>query len=510
MKRLIRFLYSTKFLLIAAFVLNVAIYVVFSLYVSKWAYEGLLLVGLIFGILLIGKTHENLFYKVLWFFLIVLFPLFGVLLYFQHKTNRGTKGQRKVWQSITYNSTKYLEQNADIVESLQKSDVSYANVNKYLLNQSNMPVYQNSQSSYIASGEQYFKELFGHLKEAKNFIFLEYFVIKPGKVWDELFEILRLKAREGVDIRLIYDDFGCINSFPDKKLFQKLAHHKINAVPFNKIQAGFSLFVNYRDHRKVAIVDGKVAFVGGVNIGDEYANLTGSEVYWKDSAIKISGPAVWNAMVMFFNSWALSSKEEIDVANYVPVFNELVPVKNKEFLQPFGTGPLTLEPVARNLYLKMINTAKHSVVITTPYFILDNQMQQSLKLAAASGVEVKIIMPSNSAHKWSFYLSRAYYEGLIKAGIYIYEYTPGYMHSKMMLIDNEQSIVGTTNFDFRSIYLHFDNGVVISNSKTINSIKFDIDSVINSSHLISLRDLKQRKWYEKLFSQVLRVFAPLV
>ena len=510
MKKLVKFLYSSKFLLTLAFIFNIVIYILFSVFVSNYIYEALLIVGVVLSLLILNRSNDEPIYKVLWLVLILFFPVFGVILYLHVKTKKGTRTQRKNWQNITYNSSKYLEQNLEIVDNLKKNDVAFANVNRYVLNFENMPVYQNSQSEYIASGEDYFKDLFASLRSAKNYILLEYFIIKPGKIWSEMFEILRQKALEGIEIRLIYDDFGCMDRFPDKKYFQKLNNHKIYSVPFNKIQAGFNLFVNYRNHRKVAIIDGKVAFTGGVNIGDEYANIEKKEGYWKDSAIKILGPAVWNNIVMFFNNWTMSSKEEIDLAKYVPVFNEVVSVKNKEFIQPFGTGPLNIEPVARNLYLKMINTAKDFVYITTPYFIIDSQMQQSLKLASQSGVEVKIIMPAIPDKKWVFYLSRSYYETLIKAGVKIYEYTPGFMHAKMMIIDNEQSLIGTANFDFRSLYLHFENGVILSNSKTINSIKYDFDAIINSSHLVSLRDLKQRKWYEKMSAQFLKFFAPLI
>lgn len=510
MKRAIRVLYSSTFLLLLALLVNVGIYVLFSIYVSPFAYLALLLVGVVFSVLILNRTGESAIYKFLWFVIILIFPLFGIMLYLHMKTKRGTRHQRKNWQSITYNSSKYLEQNLEIVDTLKKTEVAYANVNRYLLNFENMPVYQNSMSQYVASGEDYFKQLFADIKQAKKYILLEYFIIKPGKVWDELFELLRLKARDGVEIRLIYDDLGCLNTFKDRKLFDKLENHGIKAVPFNKVQAGLNLFVNYRDHRKLAIVDGRVAYVGGVNIGDEYANVVQKHGYWKDSAVKVIGPAVWNNIVMFFNSWILSCKEEIDFSRYVPNITDIVPAKNKEFIQPYGTGPLTMEAVNRNLVLKMINTAKDYVYITTPYFILDAQMLASLKLASNSGVEVKIIMPANSDKQWLQYLSRSYYEGLIKAGIQIYEYTPGFMHAKMLLSDGEQALVGTANFDFRSLYLHFENGVLLSNSKTVGAVKFDFDAIINASHLMSLRDLKQRKWYEKFLAQFLKVFAPLV
>lgn len=510
MKRLIKFLYSTKFLIGLALVVNIALYFVFSHFVGNFVYEAFIIVGVIIAILFMNKANEDPAYKIMWLVLILIFPLFGTILYLHMKTKKGTKQQIKTWQSITYNSSKYLEQNLEIVESLKKSDASYSNVNKYLLNFENMPVYQNSQSQYISSGEEYFKELFEEIKNAKKYILLEFFIIKPGEIWSELFELLRNKALQGVEVKLIYDDFGCLDKFSDKKHFEKLGNHKIEAVPFNKVQAGLNLFINYRTHRKIAIIDGKVSFTGGVNIGDEYANIERKFGYFKDTAVKITGPAVWNNIVMFFNSWTLSTKESVDMAKYVPTFTEVVPAKNKEYIQPFGTGPLSLEPIARNLYLKMINTAKDYVYITTPYFIIDTQMQQSLKLASQSGVDVKIIMPATPDKKWLFYVSRSYYEGLIKAGVKIYEYSPGFMHAKMLMIDGVQSLIGTANFDFRSLFLHFENGVLISSSKTNNAIKYDFDSIINSSHLLSLRDLKQRKWYEKMCAQFLRFFAPLI
>lgn len=510
MKKLIKFLYSSKFLLLLAFLVNIGMYVLFSMYLNQYIYEVVLIAGVVVAVFIMNKSNEDVVYKFMWIALILAFPLFGTLLYLHVKTKKGTRQQRKFWQSITYNSSKYLEQNLEIVDVLKKNEQNYANVNQYILNLESMPVYQNSQSQYIPTGEEYFKELFAEMRAAKNYILLEFFIIKPGKIWSEMFEILRHKAREGVEVKLLYDDFGCLDRFSDRKHFQKLSNHKIEAVPFNKVQAGLNLFVNYRDHRKIAVIDGRVSFTGGINIGDEYANLEKVFGYWKDTAVKISGPAVWNNIVMFFNNWIMSTKDEIDISKYVPTGNEVVPYKNKEFIQPFGTGPLSLGPVARNVYIKMINTAKDYIYITTPYFIIDKQMQEALKLASQSGVDVKIIMPATPDKRWVFYLSRSYYEGLIKAGVKIYEYTPGFMHAKMMLVDNAQALIGTANFDFRSLYLHFENGVIIANSKTLNSIKYDFDGIINSSHLVSLRDLRQRKWYEKISAQFLKFFAPLI
>jgi cardiolipin synthase len=510
MKKFIKFVYSSRFLLAFAFLLNVAFFVVFSIILNTFAYDIIVLLGGVTAIAFLNKSDDEISYKIPWLILIVIFPLFGTLLYLSFKTRKGTRKQRKNWQSITYGSAKFLEQSAEAKESLIKSGTCFSNINNYILNVEQMPVYQNSTSLYLPSGEDYFKELFEDLKAAKKYILLEYFIIKPSKIWDELFEILCKKARDGVEIKLIYDDFGCLDRFPDKKLFKKLNNHKIESVPFNKVKASFNLFVNYRNHRKLAVIDGKTAYTGGINIGDEYANIDNKFGYWKDTAIKICGPAVWNFVIMFFNNWILSTKQAVFLEKYKPNFTEVITLKNKEYIQPFSTGPLSCDSIARNLYVKIISSAKNYVYITTPYLILDTQIQQSLKLASLSGVDVRIIMPGVPDKKWVFYLGRSHYESLINAGIKIYEYTPGFIHSKMIIADNELVMIGSVNFDFRSMYCNFENGVLINSGKTILNIKQDFDSIISSSHLVSYRDLKQRKLHEKVAAQIVKFFAPLL
>jgi len=510
MKRIFKFLISNKFLIALTLLINIGIYILFYQFVGRFIYEAMLVFAALIVLIIVNKSGDSIIFKILWLLLMLSFPFLGMIVYSNARVKKAAKNRKKQWANITYNNSKFLEQNTEFIESANKSDKALANINNYITNFANMPVYQNSQSLYIPSGEEYFKDLFASLNSAKQYILLEYFTIKPGKVWDELFAILRKKALEGVEIKVIYDDFGCIRGFSDKKYFKKLANHKIDAVPFNKVDAGLHFFANYRNHRKIAIIDGKTSFIGGVNIGDEYANIDKNNEYWKDTAIKIIGPAVWNNVVMFFNVWGMSTGNQADLSKYVPNYTEVIPTKNKEFVQPYGTGPLSAEPVARNIYLKIINTAKNYLYITTPYFIIDQHMQESLKMAAQGGVEVKIIMPSTPEKKWAFYLSRSYYETLIKAGVKIYEYTPGFMGAKMMIADGDISIVGTANFEFRSLYLHFENGVILSNSKTNTNIKYDFDSIINSSRLLNLRDIRNRKWHEKVIGQLLRVFAPLI
>ena len=323
-----------------------------------------------------------------------------------------------------------------------------------------------------------------------------------------MFNILRFKAREGVEIKLIYDDFGCVDRFDDKKFFKKLINHGIDAVSFNRIIPTLNTFSQYRDHRKIVVIDGKVAFTGGINVGDEYANVKKKYGHWKDTAVKITGAATWSFTVMFLNNWQASTKKAIDISKYKVETEKSV--KIKEFVQPYGTGPITKSPIARNTFMKVISGARKYIYLTTPYFIIDHEMMQTLKLAALSGVDVRLIMPGIPDKKWVFYLSRSYYAELIKSGVKIFEYSPGFVHAKMIVTDDTTAIVGSTNFDFRSLYLHFEAGVIVHNSKTVSTIKQDFDGIMGSSHQITLRDVKQRKWYEKLSAQFLKFFAPLM
>lgn len=508
MKKVIKFFTSSKFLLALTFLINVAIFALITIFIGSYVYTLFSILALLILIGFLNRDNESPSYKIMWIVIIVIMPLFGVALYIQLKTTRGSKRQRKRFQNIYYTSYKYLEQNPDTMEVLNKFDGGAANLSKYLTNTEKWPVYSDTTTTFLKDGEAYFNALFEELKNAKKFIFLEYFIIEPGKVWEEMFNILRFKAREGVEIKLIYDDFGCVDRFDDKKFFKKLINHGIDAVSFNRIIPTLNTFSQYRDHRKIVVIDGKVAFTGGINVGDEYANVKKKYGHWKDTAVKITGAATWSFTVMFLNNWQASTKKAIDISKYKVETEKSV--KIKDFVQPYGTGPITKSPIARNTFMKVISGARKYIYLTTPYFIIDHEMMQTLKLAALSGVDVRLIMPGIPDKKWVFYLSRSYYAELIKSGVKIFEYTPGFIHAKMIVTDDTTAIVGSTNFDFRSLYLHFEAGVIVHNSKTVSTIKQDVDGIMGSSHQITLRDVKQRKWYEKLSAQFLKFFAPLM
>ncbi len=507
MKKFFKIFYSSKFVLAITFLLNVAFFAALMLLFNQYIYSLFSLVFVLLALFVVYISNDGQPYKLTWMLVILLLPLFGVCLYFYIKASKGSKRKRKAWQNINFKSSQYLQPNQTILDDLQKQNLGQLKLSNYILNTTNMPVYQNTTAKYLADGEHYFNSVVEELKKAEKYIFIESYIIDQGRVWDEIFNILKIKARQGVEVKILYDDWGCLDRFEDSKTFKKLANFKIEAVPFNKITPALNAFVNYRNHRKIIVVDGRVGFTGGINIGDEYCNYKQPFGTWKDSGIMLNGDAVWSLVVLFLNNWQFATRTDIDVNKYkVNITNKR---KHGEWIQPFGTSPLHAEPVARNLYISMLNNAQKSMYITTPYFILDDETTTALKLAAKSGVDVRIIFPGIPDQKIPYYMARQSFADLIKCGIKIYEYTPGFIHSKVAVVDGKTAVVGTINWDFRSLYLHFEDAVMLHNGSTVEEIKFDYERTLNNCHMITLKDMKSRKWYEKVLASIFKFFAPL-
>lgn len=506
MKKILKFFTSTRFVLILTFLLNVTIFFLITFLASYYYYTLISLVSFIIAIILMFRSKEDAYYKLCWLFIIILVPLFGAVLYAYLKSNKLNRKQRKKWYAVMQNSAKYLKPNKKQINNLKKSDATQYGEAMYIQSMTHMPVYENTQAEYLKNGTEYFESLFDALQKANKYILLQYFILKPGKIWDRLLEILKQKAEQGVEIKLLYDDFGCLDRFP-RKYLKKLNNINIQTVPFNKIVPTVNLFINYRDHRKIVVIDGKIGFTGGINIGDEYANLKDIYGYWKDTGVKLEGDAVWSLIVLFFNNWRIATNEKIDLNKYKTTYQGNILQGN---IQVFGTGPLFTEAVARNNYINMINDAKHFIYITSPYFVVDKMVIDAIKLCAKRGVDIRIILPNTPDKKWVFYLAHSYYEELIKVGVKIYEYTPGFIHAKMVLVDGKTCCIGTINFDFRSLYLHFEDGVMLYNTPCIQSIKNDIDNIIKNSFQVDIDYVKKRSLWEKFIAGILKLFAPLM
>lgn len=327
-------------------------------------------------------------------------------------------------------------------------------------------------------------------------------------MWNGILEILKQKAAEGVKVRIIYDDMGCFLLLPQNYPAQ-LKKYGIDCVLFNPFMPMLTAMQNNRDHRKIAVIDGKTAFTGGINLADEYINAIDKHGHWRDSAIMIKGKAAWSFTLMFLQMWELCKKTDEDYSVYYPWNDEPCSVPNDGFVQPYSDSPMDTENVGEHVYLQMINNAKDYVYINTPYLIVDDSMISALSLAAKSGVDVRIVTP----HKWDKWIvhkaTRSYYYELIKAGVKIYEYTDGFNHSKTFVSDDTTATVGTINMDFRSLYLHFECGVWLCGSKAVKDIKEDFLSTLEVCQQITEDDCSKNP-FVRLLQQILRLFAPLM
>ena len=469
-------------------------------------YAGSVLLSLLITLGIIN-SKSNPAYKIAWLIPILLFPVFGGLVYLLFGSDRTGRYLRKKLQGIG------TEMDNVIGEAYRRSGAvqlppDAANQSRYISHCAYCPPYQNTTTEYLPLGEVKFERMVEELKKAKHYIFLEYFIIQEGKMWNTILDILRQKAAEGVDVRVIYDDMGCIMILPtgyDKTLEQMGIKCRI----FNPFVPILSSRFNTRDHRKICVIDGNVGFTGGINLADEYINAYEKHGHWKDTSILLKGEAVFNLTVMFLSMWDYldGTTGKTDYSRYYPtVWDE----NAKGYVQPFADNPLDDEAVGETVYLNLINKAKRYVYITTPYLILSSEMFTALTSAAKCGVDVRIITP-HVPDKWYVHaVSRSHYQPLIEAGVKIYEYTPGFIHAKTFVVDDDYAVVGTINLDYRSLYLHFECAVWMYQTPSVAQVRDDFFKTQQISQEITLEECRSLSFPRRLGRSVLRVFAPLM
>ena len=469
-------------------------------------YAGSVLLSLLITLGIIN-SKSNPAYKIAWLIPILLFPAFGGLVYLLFGSDRTGRYLRKKLQGIG------TEMDNVIGEAHRRSGAEQlppdaANQSRYISHCAYCPPYQNTTTEYLPLGEVKFERMVEELKKAKHYIFLEYFIIQEGKMWNTILDILRQKAAEGVDVRVIYDDMGCIMILPtgyDRTLEQMGIKCRI----FNPFVPILSSRFNTRDHRKICVIDGNVGFTGGINLADEYINAYEKHGHWKDTSILLKGEAVFNLTVMFLSMWDYldSTTGKTDYSRYYPtVWDE----NAKGYVQPFADNPLDDEAVGETVYLNLINKAKRYVYITTPYLILSSEMLTALTSAAKCGVDVRIITP-HIPDKWYVHaVSRSHYQPLIEAGVKIYEYTPGFIHAKTFVVDDDYAVVGTINLDYRSLYLHFECAVWMYQTPSVAQVRDDFFKTQQISQEITLEECRSLSFPRRLGRSVLRVFAPLM
>ena len=450
--------------------------------------------------------NNNPAYKMAWIILILGFPVLGVSLYLIFGGNRLSKRLRRKMGVIDQSFSASMTQDETVMDELQRLDPDAAVQARYLANTVFCPVYRNTETTYYDTGEEVFSRMLEDLRTAEKTIYLEYFIVAEGKVWGRILSILQAKAAAGVDVRLLYDDFGCIRRLPSDYA-ARLERMGIRAKAFNRFVPLLDSRLNNRDHRKFMIIDGAVAYTGGVNLADEYANAGDPKLgRWKDCAVRLQGDAVWSMTAMFLSMWNyVTGSRSTDLP---PEPARLAAAVG--YVQPYLDSPLDDEAVGRAVFSNMITRARRYVWIMTPYLIVDEAMTETLTNAAKAGIDVRIITPGIPDKPYVYELTRANYGPLLEGRVRIFEYSPGFVHSKLFLSDDDSVAVGTVNLDFRSLYLHFEDGVWLYRADCVRDVRADFDRTFPLCREVTLEEARRVRLPRRIYRSLLRLLSPLM
>ena len=471
---------------------------------ASWFY----LVLQIFSIFLVFMlVNDGQSYKSFCIIIVLILPVFGFFLYFMWGRKRTNSKEYRRYREVVAKGQKYKKQDPDIIEAFKELHPNKAQISKLLIHYG-FPLYENTEVTYYDVGEKKFHALMEDLRHAKRFIFLEYFIISDGKIWREVKDILAQKIQEGVEVRLLFDDFGSL-MINTEEFRHELAVLGIRFGIFSPIHEGTSrLTFNYRNHQKIAIIDGNIGYTGGINLADEYANIITRFGHWKDTAVRLEGDGVWGLTSIFLEMWEFSKGyEDLDYTKYHPTCS----IQCCGFVQPMADGPANNphNPIEET-YTHMINKARNYIYFTTPYLVLDQKMVDDLCRAAHSGVDVRIVTP-RMYDKWYVYMvTVSNYGPLLANGVKIYEYKPGFIHSKTVAMDDECAICGSINMDYRSFYLHYECGVFMSENQAVLDIRDDILATIKKCERITYDMWKKRPIHQKIIQWCLRLFSPIL
>jgi cardiolipin synthase len=484
------------------------LYVVLSNSRQSILFQGVLTVISVLAALHVLARRNKGAYKLSLIFLILLFPIFGGLLYWLFSVQMSTKGLQKKLDQIEKEGKYAFRLLEDSYEEAVREAPDHKADIRYLQKFNGFPVYKHTQTEYYSIGEDAFASILRELEQAQRYIFLEYFIVEEGVMWDAILEILKRKAAQGVDVRLIYDDLGCFLLLP-REYPGILRSMGIKCHVFNPFRPLLTTVQNNRNHRKILSIDGKVAFTGGINLADEYINQKVRFGHWKDSAIMVKGYAAWSFTVMFLEMWSLLDDRKECYEDYLPYQAEGCWVPHDGLVQPYSDSPMDTENVSEHVCLHLIEKAQDYLYMTTPYLVLDDNMLSALVLTAKSGVDVRITTPRIPDKPLVQFLGRSYYRELIQGGVQIYEYEEGFIHSKNFVSDDKIATVGTVNLDFRSLYLHFECGVWLYQSSAVQQVKEDFLETLNSCRRITEEDCRANV-VVRMLQDILRIFAPLI
>ena len=513
-KGLLRLVFSRFFVIALLLVVQVAVavvaYIRFSdkfhilLYI-QWAFVFVMIVFLF-------NSSMDASAKLTWMLIIALLPLAGALMLLFTQSNVGHRKETDFTSKQIEYTRHMLAQQENVFRRVERDGSGTDDLCKYLNLSGCFPLYDRTQVTYFPLGENKFEAMLEELEKAKEYIFMEYFIIEEGYMWVRILDVLTRKAKEGVEIRVMYDGMCEMSTLPPD-YWKLLEEQGIHARAFSPIVALLSTHYNYRDHRKILVIDGKVAFNGGVNLADEYINRIERFGHWKDTAVMLKGPAVRSFTLMFLQMWHIRGKdpdyekwlgEDFLRSNrgYSPVVNG--------YVMPYCDCPLDGYEVGEAVYMDILNRATDYVHIMTPYLIIDDRMENAIKYAAQRGVDVKLILPGIPDKSLAYSLAKTHYRSLIAAGVKIYEYTPGFVHAKVFVCDDIKAVVGTINLDYRSLYHHFECATYMYKTDCVEDIEQDFQQTLAVYRTVTEDTIKNEKTSYKIMGTLAKAIAPLM
>ena len=489
-----------------------AVQVLFVVLTTRYLKDHFALIyGALEGIALITALYiynkpGDLSYRVAWIIPILFVPVVGLILYLLWGGDTQRKRlQRQTVPKLPPEEPESLRNRSALnADRLQRALPSWSRVSQYLSSRG-FYLYQNTKAVYLPEGALLLEDILGRIKAAERFIFMEYFILAEGKLWDRMSAALCERARSGVEVKIIFDDFGNIKRFSAESL-QTLRDAGVEVIVFNPVHEYVNrLYFNYRDHRKITVIDGETAYTGGVNIADEYANLIDRFGYWKDSGIRLEGEGVWGLTAAFLNMWSFLGGELHEERDY---YRPHTSPATDGFCQPFLDGPQNNpDNPAEDTFLQLIGSARRFLYITTPYFIPDENIMRALCIAGDGGVDVRLMLPGTPDHWYADAVADSYIGELLEHHVKVYRYTPGFLHAKSIMVDREAAFVGSVNFDYRSFELHYECGVMLYGASAIESLLEDMDGILDKSHAVTPEEWAHRGLLRRMFEPILRIFS---
>lgn len=476
-----------------------------------WLLNYLIALLAVIILMYILNVRQNSSFKLMWIILILAVPVVGVTFYIYTRLQPGTRFISRRVKDLIEEEEVFLRPDDEIMRNIYETSKPEAGLFRYIHDKGNYPVYSNASVKYFPLGEDKFKELIYQLERAQDFIFLEYFIVERGHMWNTVLEILARKVREGVEVRFMYDG-TCTLSLLPKNYSSRMESMGIKCKVFSPMKPFLATHQNNRDHRKIVVIDGHTAFTGGVNLADEYINEKLRFGHWKDTAIMVKGRAVNSFTLMFLQMWNIDENARENYGRYMYSGNDRMDpyMRNGGYIAPYGDSPFDDEEVGEKVYLDILNKAEDYVHIMTPYLILDEEMLNALIFTAQRGIDVKIILPHIPDKKYAYWLARTHYHELISQGVEIYEYTPGFVHAKVFTSDDEKAVVGTINLDFRSLYLHFECAAYMWRNPVVQDVEADFQATLRKCRKITIKECKEYNLLYKILGRALRLVAPLM